>query len=234
MSGDKSQLRPEEISLPGPSRSWGPVLAPLLGLAVIAAVAWAVHQVWPHFDSDTYIFTFIYLWLPAAATKVFYNYRRQFRPERLPSMLSEDSEELAKLKRKRMLLGRVGWSVLGLCVLLGFTIRLFNGVHPGEVCYLIPDVVWPWIALPLLAGFISLFWGDVLAAQIKQRTPPAAKPVGASRGRRNPTVITGTAFQGNGFHSDHWGERGSHVPLEFAPESKAFESESQAPKPSLI
>ena len=121
-------------------------------------------------------------------------------------MLAEDSQELAKLKCKRILLGRVGWGCLGPCLLLGLAIRAVSGVHPGEVCYLIPDVVWPWVALPIVVGCGCLFWRDVLDAHIKERTPPVPKPVKSGRSRRSPTVISGRAFQGNGFHSDHWGQ----------------------------
>ena len=75
-----------------------------------------------------------------------------------------------------------------------------------EVCYLIPDVLWPWIAPPIVVGCVCLFWRDVLEAHIKERTLPAAKTMISSRSRRSPAVISGRPFQGNGFHSAHWGE----------------------------
>jgi len=212
MCDERPPLQPAAITLTEYCRRWGFVLAPFLG---IAATVWAIHHVWHRFDPVIFVF----LWLPTGATRGFFNYLRQFRPQRLPAMLSEDSEELAKLKRKQMLLSWVACSGVGFCVMLGLTLRLFSGVHPGEVCYLIPDVLFPWIALPIVASGTCLFWRDVLREQIKQRTPPAAKPVRSARARRTPAVISGKAFQGNGFHSDHWGEPNSNPLVQFGSES---------------
>jgi len=208
MSDPHVPVQPAAISLPEYLRRWSVVLAPFVGAVVMV---WAFHHFWHRFDPVI----FVLLWLPTGATNVFFNYLRQFCPERLPSLLSEDSEELEKLKRKKMLLNWVGYGGVGFCTILGLTIRLFSGVHPGDVCYLIPDVLFPWIALPILASSVSLFWSNVLEAHIKERTPPAAKPAKSSRVRRSPAVISGKAFQGNGFHSDHWGEPASNIQVQF-------------------
>jgi hypothetical protein len=93
-----------------------------------------------------------------------------------------------------------------LCLVLGLTVRQFIPVHSGDECYLIPDVLFPWVALPLILSFAALLWSAVLEANMKERTPPATKPLRSSRGRKIPTVIAGKPFQGNSFHSDHWGK----------------------------
>jgi len=212
MRDDQIPVQPTAITLTEYIERWFVVLAPFL---VAAVMVWAFHLFWHRFDP----LVFVFIWLPTGATQVVFNYLRQFRPERLPSMLPEDSEELARLKRKKMLLNRVGWSGVGFCTILGLTIRLFSGVHPGEVCYLIPDVLWPWIALPIIASCVSLFWSNVLEAHIKGRIPPVAKPTKSSYGSRGPIVISGKSFQGNGFHSEHWGEPSSKTHVQFESDS---------------
>jgi hypothetical protein len=224
VSDEQIPLQPAAITLAEYFRRWGVVLAPFFGVTVMV---WAFHHFWHRFDPVIFVF----LWLPTGATRIFFSYLRQFHPERFPSMLSEDSEELAKLKCKKMLLNRIGWGGMGSCILLGLTIRLFSGVHPGEVCYLVPDVLWPWIALPIVVSCGSLFWRDVLGAHIRERTPHAARPVKTSRSRRSPTVISGRPFQGNGFRSDHWGESVSNKQVQvFSSEKRDREGYSRRPQ----
>ena len=209
MSDEQVSFRPEPIPLTEYLRRWGVVLGPFLG---VTTAALAMHYVWHGFDPVVIVL----LWLPAGATQVFFSYRRRFRPDRLPSMLHEDSDELARLRRKNALLKWLGYAGTAFCVLLGITARQLSGVHPGEARHL-PDVFWLWIALPVTASSVCVFWSNVIEAQIKQRTLPRVKPVG--RGRRSPMVISGRAFQGNRFHSDHWGEPGSNTQVHFESDS---------------
>jgi hypothetical protein len=204
MSDEQIPVQPTAIPLAEYCGRWSTILAPLVW---VAGFVWTCHLFWHRFDPVISVL----IWLPAGSTGIYFRYLRQFRPERAPSMLSEDSEELEQLKRKRTLLNRVGYGGVGLCVVLGSAIRLFTGWHRGEDCFFIPDVLWPWVALPVLVGCVCVFWSGVLEAHIKERRPPAAKPVSLSKGRRKPVVIVGSAFQGNGFHSDHWGERNSDM-----------------------
>ena len=47
------------------------------------------------------------MWLPAMVVGSVFTYRRYFRPERVPAMLSEDSGELARLLRRKETLAKI-------------------------------------------------------------------------------------------------------------------------------
>lgn len=190
---------PAPITLTEYLRKWGVVLRPLLGFA---AVIWVIHRIWHRFD----ILVAVIIWLPAGVTQAFFGYCRQFHPDRVPPVLNEDSDELARLKNKQAQLHFIGYLGCGVCVMLLLLIRLVTGAHPGMAEESIPDTAWLWMALPILAAGGCVFWGNALEAYIKQRRPPVVMPAGSVRARRQPTAISGTAFRGNRFHSDHWGE----------------------------
>ena len=141
--------------------------------------------------------------LPVIAVRAFFNYRRLFQPERVPALLAEGSDELARLKATKQTLDwlvKAGLICLAMVFVIGRHVGLLNHRHGSTTS----DEALCWMMLPI--GFCAL-WGIVLEAYIKERTPPAAKTASSGGSRNSSRVISGKAFQGNALHSDHWGER---------------------------
>lgn len=182
MSDDPIQTALDGRGAAWRARGWASIAAPYIAIVVV----WAAMSLWLHRFCDPFVFVF---GLPAMAVGSVFRYRRYFCPERIPPELSADSEELARLKRRKKLLGWATLWCIAFCVVV-IAIASITGERKTAI-----DRAVYLLILPALGVCICAPWMWAVDAYIKCRTPARLFNI------RRPAVPYGKPFQ-----SDHWGE----------------------------
>jgi hypothetical protein len=182
MSDDPIQTIPEKHGVTWLVQGWIFVAAPYVAIAAI----WVGIGHWFPRVYNPGVFG---IWLPSMGVWSVFRYRRYFCPERVPPVLSMDSQELAGLKRRKKLLGWATFLCIAFCVMV-----IAIASITGECKTAIPRTQYL-LDLPAFGGYACAAWQWALDAYIKCRTPAR------SFNSRRPAVPYGKPFQ-----SDHWGE----------------------------
>jgi hypothetical protein len=182
MSDDPIQTIPEKRDVKWLVQGWVSLAMPYVAIAAIGIGM----SHWFHRFCNPFVFV---IWLPAMAVGSVFRYRRYFCPERIPPELSADSEELARLKRRKKLLGWATFWCIAFCVVV-IAIASITGERKTAI-----DRAVYLLILPALGICICAPWMRAVDAYIKCRTPARLFNI------RRPTVPYGKPFQ-----SDHWGE----------------------------
>ena len=135
-------------------------------------------------------FDCVFFLAPPLLVNAAFTWLRHFRPDRVPTRIAADSPELTRLKLRRKLLSRIGYSSLALTlviIMIAYGVLGYGDKTMDRTLFL--------IALPGLAAAVCLFWAEALEAYIKQRT---TEP--------QPQYLKKTYRPNSPIHSDHWGQ----------------------------